>query len=42
MKRELLEKEYLESYRQGNSCLTTTVLILMGMFLILLIVGLFS
>jgi hypothetical protein len=39
MKRELLEKEYVESYRQGNSCLTSVVLIVLALFISLLIIG---
>jgi len=40
MKRELLEKEYIDSYRQGNSCLTTVVMILVVMLITLLVIGL--
>ncbi len=40
MKKELLEKEYLESYRQGNSCLTTVVLILLVMMIAGALIGL--
>ena len=40
MKKELLEKEYVDSYRQGNSCLTTVVMILFVMLITLLVIGL--
>ena len=40
MKRELLEQEYIDSYRQGNSCLTTVVMILFVMLITLLVIGL--
>lgn len=40
MKNERIEKEYVDSYRQGNSCLTKVVLILVGLLLTLLIIGL--